>query len=431
MSQIQEQFIELGYSVVDFQAESDIILINTCTVTHNADADCRKIIHRAKKISPDAFIGVMGCYSQLNPGEIAEIEGVDAIFGIEDKYHIPELIQNYSRKDEPHIFISDNKTIPFHTACSIDNESHTRAVLKIQDGCDYYCSYCIVPYARGECRSMYFEELKNTILKFSETKVYEIILLGINLGEYEASTGENFLDVIKFISQLNIQTKISNYNSEPRIQNSELPMRFRISSIEPNLLSNEIINIVQTSKNICPHFHIPLQSGSPEILKLMHRRYKVEKFKDLIYEIKEKIPDCCIGVDVITGFPGETDLHFKETYELIKSLPISYLHVFTYSERKGTKAFDLDGKVNPHVRKERTKLLRMLSELKKAEFYKSQIGSIRTVIPEVYDSITGLWNGWTENYIRVKFAGKNNLGHHPIKVRLDKLDGEYVSGISK
>ncbi len=398
MSELQEQFEKLGHTIIPFGEISDAVLINTCTVTREADADCRKVIRRAQRISPEAFIGVMGCYAQMRSDEISAIEGVDAIFGNEEKFHIPELIGDFKKRNQLGLYVGKLENIEFHGACSSDNYNRTRLVLKIQDGCDYVCTYCTIPAARGGSRSMNFDDLRNRLLELNNTAFYEIILSGINLGEYKAPTGENFTDVIRLIESL------------------DLKLRFRISSIEPNLVKPDLLEIMTHSDKMCPHFHIPLQSGSPDILRLMKRRYKVDTFTNLVNNIKEKIPDCCIGVDVITGFPGETDSHFLETYNLLSSFPVSYLHVFTYSKRDGTAASEFPDEVPHQVKKERTHQLRLLSETKKKEFYLSQIGKTKTVIPEEYDESTGMWQGWTENYVRVSFP--LNLPKSLVKVKL-------------
>ena len=416
ISQIRKQFELLGHETVEFGQITDAVIINTCSVTNMADSDCRKIIRRALRYSPDAFIGVLGCYAQLKPEDIAKIDGVDAVFGIKEKFSIPDIISDFRKKGKAQLLVSNLEDLPFHTACSVDNESHTRMVLKLQDGCDYSCTYCTIPNARGGSRSMPFGELKSKIIELNETDYYEIILSGINLGEYKAPTEERFIDVIKFI------------------ENSGVKQRFRISSIEPNLITPELIEIVKNSKTVCPHFHIPLQSGSPEILKLMRRRYDAESFRELIIYIKEKIPDCCIGVDVISGFPGETGKHFEETFNLLESLPVSYLHPFTFSERDNTPAATFPGIVPHDIRKSRTVELRKLSDTKKALFYNSQVGTVRTAIPEQFDKENGAWKGWTENYVHVEFSGVDlpqvqpNSGKKPLKLELVECSGDFVRG---
>lgn len=407
LSQIQKQFEQLGAEVVEFGEPCDAVVINTCTVTAMADADCRKIIRRALRTNPNAFIAVTGCLAQVKPEEIAKIEGVDAIFGTKYKFDIPILIDNFKKTGKPKIFVSElDETLPYHFAVSVDNESRTRVVLKIQDGCDYPCTYCIIPIARGKSRSLPFEALRQRILELNDTDYEEVVISGINVGEYKDLSGKTFTDVVKLIEEI-----------QPK-------QRYRISSIEPNKLTDEIIDIVSKSKIFCPHFHIPLQSGSNEILKLMRRRYNTQKYQKVVETIKSKIPYACIGVDVITGFPGETNEHFDETYRFLESLPISYLHVFTYSDRNGTLASTMEGKVSHQEKKDRTRQLRKLSELKRRIFYQENIGKNYTVIPEEYNPKTGRWLGWTENYIRCEFEAPEDLNKKRVNVKILGVLGE-------
>ncbi|MGC8748331.1 MAG: tRNA (N(6)-L-threonylcarbamoyladenosine(37)-C(2))-methylthiotransferase MtaB [Candidatus Kapaibacteriota bacterium] len=411
LSQIQKQFEQLGAQVVEFGEPCDTVIINTCTVTSMADADCRKIIRRALRTNPKAFIAVTGCYAQMHAEEIAKINGVDAIFGTKYKFDIPVLIEKFEKFEKPKIFVSElDGKIPYHFAVSLDNESRTRVVLKIQDGCDYTCTYCIIPKARGKSRSLPFDVLKQKILELNESEFEEVVISGINVGEYKDENGKTFTDVVELVEKL-----------QPR-------QRFRISSIEPNKLTDRIIEIVSQSNVFCPHFHIPLQSGSDFVLKLMRRRYNTEKYRQVVYKIKEMIPEACIGVDVITGFPGETDELFEETYNFLESLPISYLHVFTYSDRIGTVANEMQSKVAHEVKKYRTRQLRKLSELKRRVFYESQIGQTFQVVPEEYNQINGMWKGWTENYIRCEFPAEPSLSHKRVRVRLVSVLGETCLG---
>lgn len=410
MTEVQKQFESAGFEIVEFNQPSDVVLLNTCTVTNNADADSRKVIRKAIRNNPEAFIAVMGCYSQLHPDEIIEIEGVDAVLGTNNKFEIQNLISKFEKKKSPEIFIPDLSDVPFHFASSVDTDCRTRIVFKIQDGCDYVCTYCTIPKARGGSRSMDFNKLKEKFSEMNETKYREVVLSGINLGEYKAPTGENFKDVIRLIAE------------------SDFKYRVRISSIEPNLLNDEIIDFVKNSSNLCNHFHIPLQSGSNDVLKKMKRRYNVETFEKIIHKVIYKIPDCGIGLDVIEGFPGETDRNFQETYDLINNLPISYLHVFTYSSRDNTPAANYENQLPVHVRKERTNLLRKLSEKKKSEFIKTQIGSERIVIPEksLPKDNYFLNKGWTGNYIFTSFNSKIEL-LNPTKVRiLSETESEVI-----
>ncbi len=413
LSEIQKQFIRLGAEVVEFGSPCDAVIINTCSVTNLAESDSRKIIRRAIRLNPNAFVAVIGCYAQLRPEEIEKIEGVDAIFGTKYKFSIPLLIDKFEKQPKPKVFVGDiDDELPYHTAISVDNESRTRVVLKLQDGCDYVCTYCTIPLARGKSRSLPFNSLREKLLQLNETEYEEIVLSGINLGEYHSPNGEKFTDVLRLIENLNLK------------------QRFRISSIEPNKVTDEIIDIVAQSSKICPHFHIPLQSGSNEILRLMKRRYNTERYRELIFKIKDKIPHCAIGIDVITGFPGETDELFEETYEFLQNLPFSYLHVFTYSERDNTPAAEMPNPVAKEIRKERTNILRKLSELKRYQFYSEQLGELAEVIPEEYNPSTNLWKGWTENYIRCEIQNFNSTEKKRVKVRLEKVLGETVLAIA-
>ncbi len=407
-SRLQKEFSEKGWEIVSPGENCDLAVVNTCTVTGRADADSRKTIRRIARKNPDAFIAVTGCYAQLRSEEILKIEGVDAVLGNEEKFRIFDIIGSIEKKNKPEIHLSEFESWKAHSACSIDNESHTRIVMKIQDGCDYKCTYCAVPHARGPSRSVSLGEIKSLIKETKEAGFYEIVLSGINLGGWKENE-KRFIDVLKMIEEMETGK-----------------IRFRISSVEPNLLNDEIIGLVSRSKKICPHFHIPLQSGADEVLKLMKRRYSADLFRERILKINELIPGCGIGADIITGFPGETEEYFKKSYDLIESLPVSYLHVFTYSERKGTEAFDMENQVPHIVRKERTLALRELSDKKKNEFYTSHIGGTKTVIPEEYNSKTGLWQGWTEDYIRVKFPAPPDFPVRPVKIILKKTEEGFV-----
>lgn len=407
-STIASQFVSAGHSIVPFGEDADCLIINTCTVTENADTEARKIIRRTLKKSPNAFIGVTGCYAQLQPEEIASIDGVDAVFGTKEKYSILNSISQFDKSDSPKIFVSDQEEITdFNESFSFEADSRTRAFLKIQDGCNYNCSFCTIPLARGASRSMPFENIIPKMKEIEASGYNEIVLTGINLGDY-LFEDKRFVEVIK------------------SIEHSDISARVRISSIEPNLLTPEIIDIVLNSKKFCQHFHIPLQSGSSEILGKMRRRYKVQNYKDLIHSIKNTNQDTCIGVDVIVGFPGETEEHFEQTFKFLEELPISYLHVFTYSERENTPAKELENPIPYAVRKLRTARLRQLSELKKNIFYTSQVGKKKTVIPETFTDQTGKWSGYTENYVKVSFEAVSSLLQIPSVVLLNSFDGNNV-----
>ena len=414
-SQLQSIFERDGHTVVPFGQPADAVIINTCTVTENADKECRQIIRRALRLSPSAFVGVTGCYAQLQPEEIASIEGVDAVFGAKEKFSMTELVRDFRKFDTPRCFVSDlgEEAPDFVEAQSAETDSRTRAFLKLQDGCDYKCSFCTIPLARGKSRAMDFALIPQKIRALEASGYHEVVLSGINLGDYEAPTGETFTDVVRQIEEM-----------QPRL-------RVRISSIEPNLLTREIIDIIAQSSVFCPSFHIPLQSGSPDVLRQMRRRYNVGQYSDLIHTIKDVMPSAGIGADVIVGFPMETDAHFEETFAFLHDLPVSYLHVFSYSERENTPAAELSaqtGGVPMPKRAERSKRLRALSAKKKFVFYASQSGTEHTVIPEQRSAETGLWAGWTENYVRAEFAGAVSLVQAPMRIRLQATDGETVFG---
>jgi threonylcarbamoyladenosine tRNA methylthiotransferase MtaB len=411
ISRIGKQFEELGHSIVEFEEESDIVLINTCTVTHRADADCRNIVRKALKKSPNAFVGVLGCYAQLQPHEIAKIDGVDAVIGTREKFEIPQLIQKFEKNNSTQILVSNLEDTPFHTSAVSDNAGRTRAVLKIQDGCNYNCTFCTIPLARGKSRSMEFQEVYRELQSMQRSGFHEVVLSGINLGDYRTKDGKRFYDVVKLIND------------------SDLDMRFRISSIEPNLLKDEILEeVLSEGSKFCQHFHIPLQSGSQELLYKMHRRYKADYYENLIKKIKSINSDVAIGADVIVGFPGENEERFLETYNLIMDSGITYLHVFTYSERENTPAASMPDVIPFDVRQQHNKRLRELSEVKKLDFYKTQVGTIRTVIPEQYNSDNGLWKGFTENYVQVNFQAPENLVQNPIQVSLERLEESKMYG---
>ncbi|AYB35636.1 tRNA (N(6)-L-threonylcarbamoyladenosine(37)-C(2))-methylthiotransferase MtaB [Chryseolinea soli] len=383
-STISRLFEEKGHKKVDFTDTPDIFIINTCSVTENADKKCHKIVREARSISPDAYVAIIGCYAQLKPKEIAEIPGVDAVLGAAEKFRLVELLDGFVRQPQAQVFASDiEKANRFNTSYSLHDR--TRTFLKVQDGCDYSCTFCTIPLARGNSRSDSIANIVKTAEEIATTEVREIVLTGVNTGDFGLQEGkrvERFVDLIKALDQV------------------EGIDRFRISSIEPNLLTDEIIAFVSQSQRFVPHFHIPLQSGSNKVLKLMKRRYLRELYHDRVNTIKSRMPHCCIGVDVIVGFPGETDEDFLETYQFLNELNISYLHVFTYSERENTPAASMSGKVPAHVRAERSKMLHILSDKKRRKFYEENLEREATVLFE-NDVEEGMMHGFTENYIRV------------------------------
>lgn len=383
-STISRMFEAKGYQKVDFDNTPDIFIINTCSVTENADKKCKKIVREAKKISPNSYVTIIGCYAQLKPQEISEIEGVDAVLGAAEKFRLIELLDGFAKEQETKVLASEiQEASIFNNAYSMHDR--TRTFLKVQDGCNYGCAFCTIPLARGKSRSDTIDNILTSVREIAATEVKEVVLTGVNIGDFGIQEGkrkERFADLVMAIDEI------------------EGIERFRISSIEPNLLTNEVIEFVSTSKRFVPHFHIPLQSGSNTILRSMGRRYLRELYEDRISKIKSLMPHCCIGVDVIVGFPGETDELFLETYNFLNELDISYLHVFTYSERANTRAVELDGVVPIKKRNERSKMLRILSEKKRRKFYQENLGKTFIVLFEE-DVEDGKMHGFTENYIRV------------------------------
>lgn len=383
-STIGRMFESKGYQKVDFSDKPDIFIINTCSVTENADKKCKKIVKEAKKISPASYVAIIGCYAQLKPTEIAEIEGVDAVLGAAEKFRLIELLDGFAKVQETKVLASEiHQATQFNNAFSINDR--TRTFLKVQDGCNYGCAFCTIPLARGKSRSDTIANILQSAREIAATDVKEVVLTGVNIGDFGIQEGrrkEKFEDLVRALDEV------------------EGIERFRISSIEPNLLSNEVIEFVSQSKRFVPHFHIPLQSGSNDILRKMGRRYLRQLYEDRVSKIKTLMPQCCIGVDVIVGFPGETQEHFLETYNFLNELPVSYLHVFTYSERANTRAEEMDGVVPLSVRNERSKMLRILSDKKRRKFYEENLGQTFTVLFEE-DFEEGRIHGFTENYIRV------------------------------
>lgn len=383
-STISRMFGEKGYKKVDFTETPDIFIINTCSVTENADKKCHKIVREARSISPEAYVAIIGCYAQLKPTKIAEIPGVDAVLGAAEKFRLVELLEGFVRKPGAEVFASDIKHAnTFNTAYSVHDR--TRTFLKVQDGCDYSCSFCTIPLARGGSRSDSIENVLTTARGIAARDVREIVLTGVNTGDFGLRNGERkerFIDLIKALDDV------------------EGIDRFRISSIEPNLLTDEIIGFVAQSKRFVPHFHIPLQSGSNKVLKMMRRRYQRELYVERVAKIKSLMPHCCIGVDVIVGFPGEAQEDFLETYQFLNELNISYLHVFTYSERENTLAASMEHPVPGNVRADRSKMLHILSDKKRRKFYEDNLGLDTNVLFE-NDIEAGMMHGFTDNYIRV------------------------------
>lgn len=393
-STIARSFEEEGYTKTDFNQEADVYVINTCSVTENADKECKQLIRRVKKQNPLSTVVITGCYAQLKPERIATISGVDLVIGASEKFNVAKHVAEFKRTGEAKICSCDIEDVQgFHSSFSLHDR--TRTFLKVQDGCDYSCTFCTIPLARGHSRSDTIQGVLDNVNEIANTGVQEIVLTGVNLGDFgkgyngARSGEEHFFDLIKALDE-----------------KSSVP-RFRISSIEPNLLTNDIIEFVAISKRFMPHFHIPLQSGSNALLGQMKRRYKRELYTERVEKIKSLMPHCCIGVDVIVGFPGETDEEFQATYDYLHQLDVSYLHVFTYSERENTAAITMNGVVPVSIRKERNAMLRNLSEKKMNYFTEQQRGNTRSVLFEHAEK-NGLMEGYSDNYIRVSMPYNEN-----------------------
>lgn len=409
-STIARIFKEQNYQIVDFDTPADICVINTCSVTENADKECKTIVKRVLNKNPDCKIIVTGCFAQLKPHEILNIEGVKLVLGSNEKFKILDYL-HYLNEEKSQAFYSEIENL-YHFTPSYSVGDRTRSFLKIQDGCDYNCSYCTIPLARGESRSDTIEGILNNIRQILNKGVKEIVLTGVNVGD----VGFTNLSVNR-----RKKRAFTFYELLQQIEKIDTEFRLRISSIEPNLLTDEIIELASDSKHIMPHFHIPLQSGSNAILAKMQRRYKRELYAERIEKIKKTIPDACIGADVIVGFPGETDNLFMETVEFLKTIDVSYLHVFTYSERKNTLAETFSDKVPVQVRKERNNILRQLSHKKQHFFYEQNIGKIRKVLWEENEK-NGMMLGFTENYIKVAVPYQKDLVGHITQTKLSDWD---------
>jgi threonylcarbamoyladenosine tRNA methylthiotransferase MtaB len=408
-STISREFINHGFEKVKYSGFADLYIINTCSVTDNADKEARKLIRQAKKRNPNSAIAIIGCYAQLKPESIAKIDGVDLVLGAEEKFNLIKYLDKIDlNKTSATIIQSEiSQTKEFMPSYSFGER--TRSYLKVQDGCDYTCSFCTIPQARGASRSDSVKKTKEIAMQISKTDIREIVLTGVNIGDFGKNKAETFLDLIFELDTL---------------ENID---RIRISSIEPNLLTNEIIQFCYNSKKFTPHFHVPLQSGSNKILKLMRRRYFAELYKERIEFIKSINPNTCIGVDVIVGFPGEEEEDFLKTYEFINSLDISYLHVFTYSERPNTDALKIDKIVPKEERSKRSKMLHILSDKKKRSFYESFTGNTKPVLFESYKNEKLI--GHSDNYIKVEVNGPKELINTIRDVKLIKNQGNIFQGV--
>ena len=407
-STISRDFQRNDYKIVSASKKADIYVINTCSVTQNADNKFKSVVSKLNRLNPNAFKVAIGCYSQLKPNELSNVKGVDLVLGANEKFNILDYIGDLSKNKHPNIYSCDISDVHSYVS-SYSTNDRTRAFLKVQDGCDYKCTYCTIPLARGVSRSDTLVNIKNNVKAISSEGIKEIVLTGVNIGDYGKGEYGNkkhdntFFDLVK------------------QLDESENISRLRISSIEPNLLSKEIISFLAKSRLFVPHFHIPLQSGSNQILKSMKRRYNKDLYIDRINHINEIIPNACIGVDVIVGFPGETEKYFMETLDLLKELKISYLHVFTYSERNNTLASTMDSQVPKETRTKRSMILRSLSDKKRRIFYQSQIGLDKTVLYET-ENKKGYIYGYTENYLRVRTPWDPKLANKLIPIRINEID---------
>lgn len=414
-SAIGRSLTDAGYQKVDFSERADYYVINTCSVTQNADKETRQIVKLAKRTNPDSRIIIVGCYAQLKPEEISSIPGVNLVLGANEKFKIADYLEGLKDKEHTEVISSPIDDVDFY-ADAFSQGERTRSFLKVQDGCDYFCSFCTIPLARGKSRSNSIAKTLEVAQKVFDSGVKEIVLTGVNLGDFgktpdgETRTDESFFDLIQILDKM------------------EGVERWRISSIEPNLLTNDIIGFVASSKTFMPHFHIPLQSGSDKILKLMRRKYLSKLYRERVETIKKAMPHACIGVDVIVGFPGETEEQFLETYNFLNALDISYLHVFTYSERSNTRALNIKPVVPLDVRKERNKMLRILSEKKKQQFYRQHTGTERPVLFEA-ENDNGWMYGFTDNYIKVALPYDDAMVNTIQNVYLDCVsDFGYIKG---
>ncbi len=416
-STIRRMFEEKGYHTVEFDQAASVYVINTCSVTDFADKKCRYAVRKAQQANPDAKIVIMGCYAQLKPYEIAEIPGVDLVLGAAQKFRVLDYVDQITQGPGKGLVMAGEVEEANSFVESFSFGDRTRSFLKVQDGCDYKCSFCTIPLARGKSRSDTIENVMTNVAKIESKGVKEIVLTGVNLGDF--GNGTAVIEGTKPKKEALFIDLIQSLEESKHIE------RFRISSIEPNLLTSEIIDFVESSQKFVPHFHIPLQSGSNEILSKMRRRYKRELYQERVDWIRKRMPDCCIGVDVIVGFPGETESLFEETKNFLTGLDVNYLHVFTYSERPNTLAAELDGKVPMNIRKKRNETLRNISAIKKRQFYQKYENTEATVLLEKSKE-AGFLTGFTDNYIKISVQASNELVNTMQKVKLIKLLSEGV-----
>jgi len=405
-STIGRQLVDIGFIKTEFDNKADLYVINTCSVTENANRECRRIIRKAKKISPEAFIVVTGCFAQLKPKEISDIKGVDMVLGANEKFNLPKLLTDLNTVETTQIHGCEINKLDYFSSYSLNDR--TRSFMKIQDGCDYPCTYCTIPLARGKSRCDSIENIIKNSNDIADKGIKEIVITGVNIGEFkDKNDNRNFSDLVKELDKVK------------RIE------RYRISSIEPNLISDEVIKLVKNSKKFMPHFHIPMQSGSDLVLRKMKRRYQTKLYRTKIDKIVSEVKDVCIGADVIVGFPGETNEEFQKTLHFIKDLPLSYLHVFTYSERENTQAINMDGVVSKFDRADRSKQLRILSNKLQRAFYEKYIDTEHTALFE-QENKQGYLFGFTDNYIKIKTPFNDNLCRTKKQVKLIAIDDDGI-----
>ena len=405
-STIGRQLVNIGFTKTEFENKADLYVINTCSVTENANRECRRIIRKAKKNSPEAFIVVTGCFAQLKPKEISDIEGVDMVLGANEKFNLPKLLTDLKTLETTQVHGCEINDLDYFSSYSLNDR--TRSFMKVQDGCDYPCTYCTIPLARGKSRCDSIENIIKNANDIADKGIKEIVITGVNIGEFkDKNDNRNFSDLVKELDKV------------------EQIERYRISSIEPNLISDQVIELVRKSEKFMPHFHIPMQSGSDIVLGKMKRRYQTKLYRNKIEKIVSKVKDVCIGADVIVGFPGETNEEFDKTLNFIKDLPLSYLHVFTYSERENTPAIDMDGVVSKSDRADRSKQLRILSNKLQRSFYEKYLDTEHTALFE-QENKEGYLFGFTDNYIKIKIPFQSAIRRTKKQVNLTAIDDDGI-----
>ncbi len=400
---IAQGFVERGYEVVDFGEKADVVFLNTCTVTDGADSSCRNLIRKAQNSSPEGKIVVAGCYAQMEADKIKQMQGVDLILGTSEKYKVFDYLES-----ESELQVKIDKSADFFGAATTTADSHTRAFLKIQDGCNYVCSFCIIPFARGRSKAISIDEAKSEAVKLAKSGFKEIVLTGVNIGEYESTSGEKLVDLVQAVTDI------------PEVH------RLRLGSVEPNTMTKELLEVLKNSGKYQDHFHIPLQSASNEILTSMRRKYRIEDYRSILEMVKSYFPQAAFGADVIVGYPGETEEQFLETFNFLRNGPITHFHIFPYSKRKGTTAAKLTDQIQSAVKKDRVRTLMLLGEAKLDEFSKNMIGKNSQVLFE--QQVDGYWEGYSSNYLRVKVKSDFNLKNEIYPVLMKDLVGGKLLG---